>query len=112
MSDTINKLHNEIPMQGLNRQSCVRLIRKAELPVILRAETEQFISRNVLPDCGRVPPNCLKAFMIRTAQRMGLKNIIPHVKSLFKAKVGYDGYYLDGGKLFHVDLSQDSSKLA
>jgi len=109
MSDTINKSHNEIPMQGLNKQSCVRLIRNAELPVILRAETEQFILRNILPDCGRVPPNCLKAFMIRTAQRMGLNNIIPSLKSLFKSKVGYNGYYLDGGKLFHIEFSNNQS---
>ncbi|MEK6793053.1 MAG: hypothetical protein AABX96_02140 [Nanoarchaeota archaeon] len=107
MSDTINQQYNEIPTRDLNRQSCVRLIRRAELPVILRAETEQFISRNVLSDCGRVPPNCLKAFMIGTAQRMGLNNIIPSLKSLFKSEVGYQGYYLDGGKLFHVELSDD-----
>lgn len=108
MSGTIKQLNNENPMRGLNSQSCVRIIRKAELPVILRAETEQFISRNVLPDCGRVAPNCLKAFMIKTAQKMGLENLIPNLKSLFKSKVGYEGYYLDGGKLFHVDLSDNS----
>lgn len=107
MSGTINQLNNEYSRGNLNRQSCVRLIRKSNLPIILRAETEQFISRNILSDCGRVAPNCLKAFMIKTAQKMGLKNLIPNLKSLFKSKIGYDGYFLDGGKLFRVELSDD-----
>jgi len=95
-------------MGEINRQSCVRIFRQAELPVILKAEVERFIERNTLPDCGRVPPNCLKAFMINTAQRMGLNKIIPYVKNLFKAKVGYEGYYLDRGELFRVNLSDNS----
>ncbi len=107
MSDTINQPSNEYQKAKLNKQRCVRLIRKSSIPVILRAQTEQFISRNVLPDCGRVPPNCLKAFMIKTAQKMGLKNLIPNIKSLFKSKIGYNGYFLDGGKLFRVELSDD-----
>jgi|SRR3989344_28390 len=107
MSDTINNPNNEI-QNKLSRQSCVRTIRKSSLPVILKVEAEKFMERNILPDCGLIPPNCLKAFMIKTAQKMGLKNIIPNLKSLFKAEIGYDGYYLDGGKLFRVYLSDNS----
>lgn len=105
MSGTI-KTPNEI-LNNLNRQSCVRVLRQSGLPVILKVEAEKFIERNVLQDCGRVPPNCLKAFMIKTAQKMGLHRIIPYVKGMFKSKIGYDGYYLDGGKLFRVDLSDN-----
>ena len=112
MSDTINKPNNEITINYLAKQSCVKLIRKSDLPVILKAETEQFIERNVIADCGRVAPNCLKAFMIRTAQRMGLYLLIPYVKTMFKAKIGYDGYYLDRGQLFRVDLSDNFKNLA
>ena len=108
MSRTINKSGNENEYADkLNRQGCVRRIRQASLPLLLRAEAEKFIERNTLPDCRRVPPNCLKAFMIQTAQRMGLHRIIPYVKNLFKAKVGYEGYYLDSGELFRVDLSDN-----
>lgn len=107
MSGTINKPANAILRDEVNRQSCVRVMRESDLPVILKAETEMFIERNTLPDCGRVPPNCLKAFMIKTAQRMGLNRIIPYVKSLFRARVGYEGYYLDNGKLFRVNLPDD-----
>ena len=110
MSDTISN-PNEI-LSNRDRQSCVRVLRQSKLPVILKVEAERFIERNTLQDCGRVPPNCLKAFMIKTAQKMGLHRIIPYVKSMFKSKVGYDGYYLDGGKLFRVDLSDDIGNFA
>lgn len=110
MSDTINN-PNEI-LSNLNRQSCVRVLRQSRLPVILKVEAEKFIERNTLQDCGRVPPNCLKAFMIKTAQKMGLQRIIPYVKNMFKSKVGYDGYFLDRGKLFRVDLSDDVRNFA
>ncbi len=111
MSDTINN-PNEILLKNRARQSCVRIIRKSNLPVILKAETERFIERNTLEDCGRVPPNCLKAFMIKTAQKMGLERVIPYVKSLFRSEVGYKGYYLDGGKLFRVNFSDDLDNFA
>ena len=111
MSGTINKPNDEI-LRSLNRQSCVRILRKSNLPIILKAEAEKFIERNVLEDCGRVPPNCLKAFIVKTAQKMGLAGIIPYVKKMFKAKVGYDGYYLDRGKLFRVDLADNSRNFA
>lgn len=111
MSGTINKPTNEI-LSKVNRQSCVRTLRSSNLPILLKAEAEKFIERNILPDCGRVPPNCLKAFMVRTAQRMGLSRIVPYVKNMFKSKVGYDGYYLDRGKLFRVDLSNNIEDFA
>ncbi len=111
MSGTIQIQANEIIRKYLARQSCVLAVRKAELPPILKAETEQFIERNILPDCGRVPPNCLKAFMIKTAQKMGLTKIIPYVKNLFKSKIGYEGYFLDNGKLFHIDSLNNSIQL-
>ncbi len=109
MSGTINNPHE---LNNLDRQSCVRVLRQSRLPVILKVEAERFIERNILQDCGRVPPNCLKAFMIKTAQKMGLQRIIPYVKNMFKSKIGYDGYYLDGGKLFRVDLSDDIGNFA
>ena len=112
MSGTIQLPSNEILRNYLSRQACVIAIRKAELPPILKAETEQFIQRNVLPDCGRVPPNCLKAFMIKTAQRMGLARIVPYVKSLFKSKIGYEGYFLDGGKLLRIEPGDDRWQFA
>ncbi|MBM3232468.1 hypothetical protein FJZ21_03790 [Candidatus Pacearchaeota archaeon] len=109
MSDTINS-PNEIA-SNLNRQSCVRALHQSRLPVILKVEAEKFIERNTLQDCGRIPPNCLKAFMIKTAQKMGLQRIIPYVKNMFKSRIGYNGYYLDCGKLFRVDLSDDIRNL-
>lgn len=106
MSGTINKLPDEI-RNNLARQACVRLMRESSLPLLLKAQTEQFIERNVLADCGKVPPNCLKAFMIKTAQKMGLHHVVPYVKKLFRSKVGYNGYFLDSGKLFRADIADD-----
>ena len=103
MSDTLDISRYVKPLY-LNMQSCVIAVRKANLPVTLKIETEHFIERNIIPDCGRVAPNCLKAFMIKTAQKMRLNRIIPKVKALFRSKVGYDGYFLDAGKLCHVDF--------
>ncbi len=103
MSDTIQIQANGITRKHVDSQSCVIAFRKAELPIIFNAEVEQFIERNVLPDCGRIAPNCLKAFMVGTAQRMGLVKIIPHITKLFKSDVGFRGYFLDGGKLFQVN---------
>lgn len=104
MSGTIQIPAQAILRDYLQRQACVVAIRNAQLPPILKAEAEQFIQRNILPDCGRVPPNCLKAFMVWTAQKMGLTKLIPQVKRLFKANVGYKGYFLDSGKLLRVQL--------
>lgn len=108
MSDTMNNSNNEI-INNSSKQSCVKIIRNSNLPIIFKAETEKFIERNVLKDCGKVPPNCLKAFMINTAQKMGLYKIIPNLKNMFKAKIGYEGYYLDRGQLFRVNLSDNFS---
>ncbi len=108
MSDTIQLSANGITRKHVDSQSCVIAFRKAELPIVFNAEVEQFIERNVLLDCGRVPPNCLKAFMIGTAQRMGLTKLVPYIKNLFKSDVGFKGYFLDGGKLFRVNSLNDS----
>ena len=102
MSDTINISSYEV-YKNIARQACVIAIRKAELPTIVKAEAEQFIQRNILEDCGRVAPNCLKAFLVKTINKMGLEKMIPYVKNLFKSKVGYEGYYLDAGKLCRIN---------
>ena len=103
MSGTINLHKYEESTKYIDRQACVIALRKAELPIILKSEAEQFIQRNVLQDCGRVPPNCLKAFLIKTVKRMGMEKKIPYVNNLFRADIGYKGYYLDAGKLYRVN---------
>lgn len=88
---------------SLERQSCVKAVKRAKLPLPLRKEINAFIQRNVLSDCGRVPPNCLKAHMIKTARKLKLNdNKISDLKKLFRAEVGYEGYYLDSGRLRRV----------
>jgi len=88
---------------SLESQSCVKAVKKANLHPILRKELNAFIQRNILPDCGRVPPNCLKAHMIKTARKLKLNdNKISDLKKLFRAEVGYEGYYLDKGELKRV----------
>ena len=103
MSHTINIPKYEILRKYIDGQACVVAIRKAELPLILKAEAEQFIQRNILEDCGRVAPNCLKAFLINTIKKMSLDNMIPYVQKLFKSDIGYKGYYLDAGNLYRVN---------
>ncbi len=110
MSDTIQKLQHEKSRSYLNRQSCVLAFRKSNLPLILKSEGEQFINRNILSDCGRVPPNCLKAFLINTTKKMGLIKLIPHIKNLFRSEIGYRGYYLDAGNLRHIDMLNNFNK--
>lgn len=107
MSGTIQNPSNEILRKYIARQACVVAVRRAELPPVFKAEVERFIERNVLTDCGRVPPNCLKAFMVKTAQRMGLTKLVPYVKSLFRSDIGFKGYFLDSGKLFHINSIQN-----
>jgi hypothetical protein len=108
MSDTIQKLQYETSRDYLNRQPCVIALRKSNLPLIIKSEAEQFINRNILLDCGRVPPNCLKAFLINTAKKMCLSKIIPDIKQLFRSQIGYYGYYLDNGNLRHIDMLYNS----
>ena len=85
----------------VDNQACVKAFRKADFPQEYKKNIEKFISRNVIPDCGRVAPNCLKAHMIKTAKKFGLKNI-DKIKGLFRARVGFNGFYLDGEKLRRV----------
>ena len=90
-------------ISSLEEQPCVRAVRNACLPLKLHAELEGFIQRNLLTDCWRVPPNDLKANMVKTAKKLGLKKrIISRLKRLFKSKLGYKGYYLDAGELKRV----------
>ena len=103
MSGTIQIPQYEIQRRYIDRQACVLAIRKADLPILVKAEAEQFIQRNILQDCGRVPPNCLKAFLVKTIRKMGMEKMIPYVKNIFKSKIGYKGYYLDAGNLCRVD---------
>lgn len=103
MSGTIQIPQYEVLKKYADRQACVIALRRADLPIIVKSEAEQFIQRNILQDCGRVPPNCLKAFLVKTIKKMGMENIIPYAKNLFKSKVGYNGYYLDAGNLYRVD---------
>ncbi len=107
MSDTIQSLQYEQSRKHLNRQSCVIAFRKSNLPIILKSEGEQFINRNILSDCGRISPNCLKAFLISTAKKMCVIKLIPHIKNLFKSEIGYKGYYLDAGNLRHINMLND-----
>lgn len=88
---------------SLERQACVRAIRRANISSELKKEADAFILRNTLPDCGLVPPNCLKAHLINSAKKLGYHSSkIKMLKQLFKSKIGYEGYYLDAGKLKKV----------
>lgn len=90
----------------VERQPCVIAVRKAKLLPELKTEVEGFIKRNVLLDCGRVPPRCLKAHIVKTAKKIGLsEKRIYFLKKLFRARIGWNGYYLDAGKLRRVDIS-------
>lgn len=92
-------------LNAINRQPCVNAVRRARLPKELKKEIKSFIQRNTLEDCGKVPPNCLKAHMIKTAIHMGMnQNKITQISRLFKSKIGFNGYYLDAGKLRRVKL--------
>ena len=96
-----NKQNSACALFSLDNQPCVKAFRNSKFPKEYKKEIEMFISRNVLPDCGRVPPNCLKAHMIKTAKEFHL-NKIPQIKKLFRSRIGFKGYYLDAGKLRRV----------
>lgn len=88
---------------SINSQSCVIAIRESNLPTELKKEMRLFAQRNMLSDCGRVPPNCFKAHLVKTAKKLGIKREkIDFLKRLVKGKIGYKGYYLDRGKLKRV----------
>ncbi len=81
-------------------QPCVKSIINNNLNYNLKKEMFLFIKRNTLQDCGKVPPNCLKAHLIKTARKLKLPaKRLTYLKNLFRAKLGYMGYYLDSGKL-------------
>lgn len=86
-----------------SEQPCVKSILNSELPAKIKVEMNKFISRNIIKECGRVAPNCLKAHLIKTAKAHGFpEEKINSLKKLFKSKVGFNGYYLDAGKLKRV----------
>jgi len=88
---------------SVNSQSCVIAIRESNLPTELKEEMGLFAQRNTLQDCGRVPPNCFKAHLIKTAKKLEINSEkIDFLKRLIKGKIGYKGYYLDKGKLKRV----------
>lgn len=90
--------------RSLAEQACVRSVLKSDLPPEIKGEMKKFILRNVIPECGKVSPNCLKAHLINVSQRMGLsKNKIERLKNLFKSRIGFKGYYLDSDKVKKVD---------
>lgn len=104
-------LSNSASLNGVNfleRQPCIRAVKSADLPRELQIEIELFIQRNTLPDCGRVPPNCLKAFIIDKAVKLGLTRVnLKKLSKLFPSKIGYKGYYLDAGKLRRIKLPKN-----
>jgi len=89
--------------KSLVEQRCVYVILNTKLPRDLKSEMVNFISRNILPDCNKIAPNCLKAHLIKTAKKLKLSSRrISSLKTLFKSKIGYNGYYLDNGNLRRV----------
>ena len=98
-----SKLSSILESPSLARQPCVKAIISANLPPSLRRELEAFIQRNILSDCIRVPPNCLKAHIIKTARKLNMtEKKVNELKKLFRSKIGYDGYYLDAERLRRV----------
>jgi hypothetical protein len=99
-------LHPQIrSLKSLSEQPCVKAIREAYLPEKLKKELYCFIRRNIIKDCNRVPPNCLKAHMINVAIKLNLPRYkIEKLKLLFQSKLGYKGYYLDGGELKKISF--------
>lgn len=87
----------------VQQQACVIAIRRARLSSQIKNEMRKFISRNILQDCERVSPHCLKAHLIRTGKKLKLNSgRLATLKNLFKARIGFKGYYLDNGKLKKV----------
>ena len=90
----------------IDEQPCVIAIRKSRINPIIKKESERFIKRNILPDCGRVSPFCLKAHILKTAKKLKLKSPqLKKLKNLFRSRIGWKGYYIDAGKLKRVELS-------
>ncbi|MDP4039676.1 MAG: hypothetical protein Q8P57_03800 [Candidatus Pacearchaeota archaeon] len=103
MKQNLITLGREGLPDSVKSQACVQAIFKSDIPAEIKKEMHFFILRNTLQDCGKVPPNCLKAHLIKTAKTTGVSpKKISSLRNLFKAKVGYKGYYLDNGKLKKV----------
>lgn len=92
----------------LEKQDCVQAVINSNFPIDFKQEIYRFINRNILQDCNRVAPNCLKAHMIKIAQKFKWKkNKIRKLLTLFKSNIGYQGYYLDAGRLRHINKFQN-----
>ena len=90
-------------IKSIREQPCIRAVKRANLPNKLKQELEKFIERNKLPDCDKVSPHCLKAHMVHTAKKLRLRGKeIESLKTLFRARIGYKGFYLDAGELKRV----------
>ena len=94
-----NSVYGTLP-KSVVAQACVRAIYKAKISKAIEKEAGRFISRNILPDCGKVPSCCLKAHIIRIAKKLGIsRDKISSIKNIFKSELEHDNYYLDAGKL-------------
>ncbi len=98
--------HTQSPAQareGLPNQPCIRAV--LGLPTKLRDAGLRFIRRNKVTEQGHVSPHCLKAHLITKAYEFHVsERQIRQLKTLFKSRVGYQGYYLDAGKLRKVPV--------
>ena len=102
MAGIYNFNFEKLPKNVLG-QPCVQALKNSPLPLGLKLEGFNFIKRNILEDCNIVPPRCLKAHLVKKAQNLGFgEKEMKSVKSLFRAKIGFQGYYLDNGKLKKV----------
>jgi hypothetical protein len=87
----------------LENQTCIRAIKKSDLSYDFKKDLLKFAKRNIIPECGRVSPNCLKAYMIKKAKLKHFRSTrLEKLKNLFRSKIGYKGYFLDAGKLNHI----------
>ena len=84
------------------------LLRKNHIEEILIpsrfiSDLEEFARRNYLPHIEECCPQCLKAHAIKRAEEHNLsREEIGSLKSLFKGKIGHNGYYLDKEKLIEL----------
>ncbi|MBI2451876.1 hypothetical protein HYV50_02235 [Candidatus Pacearchaeota archaeon] len=83
-----------------------------KMPEELLIEIEAFSHRNPLgtlayrlkdkKEIYYCCPNCLKAHLIKQAQRIGRKNLRKILSRILNGEVGHDGYYIDGEEIKRV----------
>ena len=97
-----SEVYEPLPKSVL-AQACVRAIYSARLSRQIEKEAEKFISRNILPDCGKVPSCCLKSHIIRAARKFRIsRSKLSLIKNIFKLELEHDKYYLDAGRLKRI----------